>query len=481
MLPWELARFTIIKNEVIPSFATKEDLDLANEIISLFKTGKKLGEIEEETDYLEKIYDHKLVRGFVKLLTRLCEFEADSHIPPIEIRRELFKYGPIIDEKEREEIVQKVSKELGVDVMRYVFSDLDEEKKIIKAPIITPEDLIKWYNLSLLQTLLFKAYKMTVYVSSNWKEIIRRAKWLGLMYFAYDKPLRFEFLGPATLVKLTEKYGRNLAVLLPFIVSSQNWKIEAELVLGKKVKRIYKLSLSNFKEMKELIIDEKRFDSNVEEKFYKDFVNVAKGWKIVREPEPLIVDNKVFIPDFLVEKGNLRVYIEIVGFWTKEYIKEKLEKLKKVKDPILVLLNEELGKEKFSGMNVITYKRKVDISQVYKWLKQLEEKYLENVKVDYTISGEIISLNDIAKELSLPVEIIRRNLKTFPGYIFLKNYYVKNEILEKLKKEDFNNKSLNELRFKYGDYIVEVLEYLGYKLKWIGISDAIVIKDEKIN
>ena len=479
MLPWELARFTIVNNKVIPKFATSEDIDLANEILSLFREGKKLGEIEEEVEYLEKIYDYKLVRGFVRLLTRLCEFEADSPIPPIEIRRKLFQYGPILDEKEREKIIEKVNKELGVNTIRYMFSDLDEEKKIIKFNEIKAEDLIKWYNLSLLQTLLFKSYKLTVYVSSNWKEIVKRAKWLGLMYFAYDKPLRLEFVGPATLVKLTEKYGRNLAVLLPFIISSPEWKIEAEIVLGKKTKRIYKLKVENYKELKAIEIDEKRFDSSVEEKFYNDFLSVAKDWKIIREPEPLVVDNRLFIPDFLVEKGNLRVYIEIVGFWTKEYVKEKLEKLKKIKEPMLVLLNEELGKEKFQGMSVITYKRKVDISQVYKWLKQLEAKYFGNLTIDYNISGDVVSLTDIANKYSIPVDILRKNLKSFPGYILLKNYYVSEKVIEKLKQEDFNNKKLSELLSRYGNYIVEVIEYLGYKLQWKGISDAIVIKEKK--
>ena len=479
MLPWELARFTIIGDKVVPKFATLEDLDLAKEVISLFKEGKKLGEIEEETEYLEDIYDYKLVRGFVKLLTRLCEFEADSPIPPIEIRRKLFQYGPVLNEKEREEIIQKVNKELGIDSLKFMFSDLDEEKKIIKFKGVTPEDLIKWYNLSLLQTLLFKSYKLTVYVSSNWKEIVKRAKWLGLMYFAYDRPLRLEFLGPATLVKLTEKYGRNLAVLLPYVVSSPEWKIIAEVVLGKKTKRIYKLEVENYKELKAIEIDEKRFDSSVEEKFYNDFLSVAKDWKIIREPEPLVVDNRLFIPDFLVEKGNLRVYIEIVGFWTKEYLKEKLEKLRKIKEPILVLLNEELGKEKFQGMNVITYKRRVDISQVYKWLKQLEAKHFENVVVDYEISGDIVSLSDIANKYSIPIDVLRKNLKTFPGYILLKNYYVSEKVMEELKKKDFNNRKLSELISIYGNYIVEVLEYLGYKLQWKGISDAIVIKEKK--
>lgn len=479
MLPWELARFRITKDRIFPKFATEDDLDLAKEIISLFQEGRKLGEIKEEAEYLEKVYDYKLVRGLLRLLTRLCEFEADSPIPPIEIRRKLFSHGPVLDGEERDVIIQNVKKELGVDPIRYIFSDLEEEKKIVRFKGISTEDLIKWYNLSLLQTLLFKAYKLTVYVSSNWKEIIRRAKWLGLMYFAYENPLRLEFLGSAVLVKLTEKYGRNLATLIPYIVSSKDWKIEAEIVLGKKIKRVYKLELSNYNNIKEIELEEKRFDSTIEEKFYQDFLSIIKGWKIIREPEPIVVEERLFIPDFLVEKEGIRVYIEIVGFWTKEYVKEKLEKLKKVKEPILILLNEELGKEKFQGMNVILYRKKIDISQVYKWLKQLEDKMLKNMKVDYEISGDIINLSDIAKKYSVPVEVIKKNLKNFPNYVLLKNYYVSEKIMEKLKDEDFNNKKLSELIEKYGNFIVEALDYLGYRLQWKGISDAIVIRDKK--
>ncbi|MCY0883551.1 MAG: hypothetical protein OWQ50_07195 [Acidianus infernus] len=48
--------------------------------------------------------------------------------------------------------------------------------------------------------------------------------------------------------------------------------------------------------------------------------------------------------------------------------------------------------------------------------------------------------------------------------------------MEKLKEENFENKKLSELIKIYGDYITEVLEYLGYKFKWLGITDAVVKK-----
>ena len=477
MLQWSLARFKIAKNEIIPLFTN--DVELAKELMNFFKVGAKVGEIKEEIKYLEKVYDYKLVRGLFTLLVRASKLEESSPIEPIILRRALFEKGPVLDEEEREKVTEEIKKKYGVDPIKFMFSDLDEERKIVELPQITAEDLIKWYNLSLLQTLLFKAYKLSIYISSNWKEVIRRAKWLGLMYFAYEKPLRIDFIGPATLVKMNEKYGRNFAVLLPYIVSSENWKIEAEIVLGKNKKRIYKLSVENYRNLKAINIETDRFDSSIEERFYADFTSVIKDWKIIREPEPLVVGNRLFIPDFLVEKGNLKVYIEIVGFWTKEYIREKIEKLKGVKEPILVLLNEELAIGDFSSFNVIKFKRKVNIGEVYKWLKKLEEKEYSNIKVDYTIDDkrEVVSIKEIAEKYSLPTEIIRKNLKEIPGYVFIKNYYIREDFLERLRGMDFSGKKVSELKSQFGDFIVEVLDYLGYKLVWKGVTDATVVRD----
>jgi hypothetical protein len=72
------------------------------------------------------------------------------------------------------------------------------------------------------------------------------------------------------------------------------------------------------------------FDSAVEEKFARRFGAAAEstGWKLIREPDPLIVSGgRALIPDFMFEKYGMRVYLEIVGFWTPEYLERKLKKL----------------------------------------------------------------------------------------------------------------------------------------------------------
>ncbi|MGC9105592.1 MAG: DUF790 family protein [Thermoprotei archaeon] len=473
MLRWELARFEVRGNRVYPKFS--EDYDVAEEVLSLFEPGRKVGEVEEDVDYLAKIYDPKLVRAFFELVVRILEKGEESPVPPINIRRQLFERGPALTEEERERVIQEVRKGLGVDPDKYMFSDLEEELVVKEKPKLTAEDLVKWYNLSLLQTLLFRAYRMTVYVGSNWKEIVRRAKWLGLMYFAYDNPLRLDFVGPATLVKMTEKYGRNFAVLLPYVVSARAWRVEAEITLGKSRKRVYKLDVHNYPNLKAVQVEEERFDSSVERKFFTDFQSVAKDWNIVREPRPLVVGDKLFIPDFLVEKGKIRVYVEIVGFWTREYVREKLEKLSGVKEPILVLLNEELAMGDFSAFNVIKFRKYVDVSKVVSWLRKLEEREYSGVKeVEYMPKSEVVPLKEVAAELGLPVEVVRKSLRLPQGYRLVGNYVVSEGVIERLRKEELEGKRLSELRKSLGNYVVDLLPVLGYKLMWRDLTDAVV-------
>nr|MDQ3975464.1 DUF790 family protein [Thermoproteota archaeon] len=70
------------------------------------------------------------------------------------------------------------------------------------------------------------------------------------------------------------------------------------------------------------------FDSSVEQKFAVKFEQICSDWRLVREPDPLIVsDGRGFIPDFAFEKYGIRVYLEIVGFWTNEYLLRKIQKI----------------------------------------------------------------------------------------------------------------------------------------------------------
>ncbi|WP_252896782.1 DUF790 family protein [Metallosphaera hakonensis] len=357
-----------------------------------------------------------------------------------------------------------------------MFGDMDESKTISEVKLGSPEEVIGEYNLSLLQTILFKSYKVTIITEGNWKQLLRNVKRLGLMYTAYPNPIRIEVMGPYTLVKPSEKYGRDLALLIPLVVSQSNWTVEAEIILGKKKRRLYRMKVENLEPIARGEEDKRVFDSSTEEDFFWNFRSAVKDWKLEREPGPLVVNGRIFLPDFVAVKDDLKVYIEIVGFWTEEYLREKIKKLRGTSSVVIPIVSEELGTGKIEDLPVIKYRRKIDPVKVYKALKEIEETS-PHKPVDYELDGEdIISIKDLANKYGVSETLLRKNLKEFPGYVLLKNYYIKREFLDELSKQDFSGKKLHEIIKEKGDFMTEVLEKLGYKIKWLNIVEAVVIK-----
>jgi predicted nuclease of restriction endonuclease-like RecB superfamily len=49
-------------------------------------------------------------------------------------------------------------------------------------------------------------------------------------------------------------------------------------------------------------------------------LSYGTGWTLRREPEPLIAGTHVMMADLAFERDGMRVYLEVVGFWTPEYL-----------------------------------------------------------------------------------------------------------------------------------------------------------------
>ncbi|MFN8557565.1 MAG: DUF790 family protein [Dehalococcoidia bacterium] len=79
------------------------------------------------------------------------------------------------------------------------------------------------------------------------------------------------------------------------------------------------------------------FDSAVEARLAREFAALrrqgrALGWRLVREPAPLMAGGRVLILDFALVRGDLRVFVEVVGFWTPGYVSRKRAALERL-DP----------------------------------------------------------------------------------------------------------------------------------------------------
>jgi len=336
---------------------------------------------------------------------------------------------------------------------------------------------------------------MEIKVSDYWKEVLRETKFRGLMYFAETKNGMFQITvdGPLSLFKLTQRYGTSMAKMLPSIVQSDNWEINGSVIrTGQFGKRIYKLRLTSVQvgdKIRSATLKRESgvsFDSSVEEKFYRDFQSLESGWKITREPTPIITGRHVFIPDFCFERSGMKVYMEIAGFWTKKYLEKKIKKLQQLQGvDILIAADEKLACDKLKRVKgeVIFYKGKVPIKPIIEFLKSREEAHIQREIQDLDLSqlhlvGDAVDLQAIAREYAISDEALRKKLEGFKvdGYTLTGELFVSNK-----KLQDIEDKiaSLSKPSLSQAISLIEVegirkpydiLSALNYGVQWNGLD-----------
>jgi predicted nuclease of restriction endonuclease-like RecB superfamily len=466
MLPAQLLRIKTRQGTIFPLFCedNKEHLLLAEQLISQFNESVKKNEkkklLEKRIATVESQWDdYKLVRGLSTLLERRCQFSISqsggdgSNVDPMTIRKALFEESSrmhlALTESDRNRVLDRIAARLNLStsyINQIMWNDLEENMIHVGFNSIKQAELLGIYNLSIMQTLLFNCTKLEFSVSGgmNWKRVLRDIKRLGLMYNlqqsevsepdnsnADGSALLCSLDGPISLFKLTDRYGTSITKLLPSIIMSKRWSMSAWIV-RKTIsgRKIYEFKMS-FSEAPSLLLlpsmskarTAPLFDSSVEEKFANRFKQSANGWKLIREPDPLIVSNgTAFIPDFMFQKYDKKVYLEIVGFWTKDYLQRKIQKLKDIvsnkKIDLFVAVNEELACSKsiiYSGSSsqdrIISYKNdSVPIKSLLNYLKsidqELTEKYASdpNLKIIFDGAQDIISIEQIALQYKIPID-----------------------------------------------------------------------------
>lgn len=500
MLPGDLLLTRLKKDMIYPDFVPidAEHLELARGLIEVYHdfSGKRKSEIDEIVAELEQGLDFKRIRGLRTLLERRCSFKSQFIVEPVLARKSVFEAASsrkVTNRKERAEVIEAVAREQNISV-----TDLeqslwaDHESKLVLADFspLKPEELLKFYNLSLAQTLLFKATGMTIAFRGNYKDIFRRIKYLGLMYIQ-EEGNRVRIEGASALLKLSERYGTSLAKLLPEIVNSDDWAIDADIVIRRDIPRIYRFILDSAS--KNLLLAKENeakttFDSSVEEQFYNAFLAspASKGWEVIREPDAVFTSKGVFIPDFMFthKELNIETYFEIMGFWTEVYIRRKLSKLRALPFHILVAIDKNLAC--FNAANfelelnhpVILYTRKVPVGEVVKYLAKIEEneikRHVESLKgVQIELEGDIIPITDIAMRYEVYKEAVRACLND-PDYVVFKEIVVKKELLDEVKDKLVAIDSYVDAKRTIDGFSLpnhdEVLAELGFKVKWKGLD-----------
>jgi predicted nuclease of restriction endonuclease-like RecB superfamily len=226
MLTSDLLVTKISKGKIEPVYAplALENLEIASSVIEIFQEhlGRTYGELIEGLEGIEEI-NYRLIRGLAQILERRCSIHTDSLIDPIAARRKVFEEskGFVTNKEARKEVLDKAAKKLSIgsnDLEKALWADHEGNLIIKEFQPLLPENLLKQYNLSLAQTLLFKATAMEIQIEDNYQQVFRKIKQLGLIYSIENGKIFLE--GPISLFKLTEKYGSSFAKLLPTLIRS---------------------------------------------------------------------------------------------------------------------------------------------------------------------------------------------------------------------------------------------------------------------
>jgi predicted nuclease of restriction endonuclease-like RecB superfamily len=121
------------------------------------------------------------------------------------------------------------------------------------------------------------------------------------------------------------------------------------------------------------------FDSRLEERFARDMKRLAPDWNVLREPAAIPAGGTLVFPDFLLSHRldpRRRFWVEIVGFWTPEYLSRKLEALREARIEDLILVVDEArgcSEADFPPQaSVVRFRKKVDASELLPILARSE-------------------------------------------------------------------------------------------------------------
>ncbi|WP_410509934.1 DUF790 family protein [Methanosarcina hadiensis] len=610
MLTSDLLMTRISGGKIRPAYAAldSENLELAELLIGTFRqhVGKTYGALLAELEGYEEM-NYRFIRGLSQLLGRRAVVETSSAVDPSKARESVFEAceGMAIFPEEREEALQKAAKNLSVSVPeleKSLWADLEENQVLKEFNPPAPSELLRQYNISLTQTLLFRAIDLDIWITGDFQRILWKILRSGLMYSLEDaqeeagkkespgkrnltkesqikensrkessrkesirkesqikeskrnneteetgklKNVHLHLDGPASLFRMSERYGNSFAKLFPILLKSKSWKLKAGILYkGYQGKRILEFSLDGSEEAfrfvpeaagyseslspglqlaeekegyrletgigiedegrpiekeagtveAETAVEGEAFDSTFEQQFASLSFG---GWEVKREPTILKAGRFAFVPDFSLQKNGIKVYAEIVGFWTPEYLKKKIEKLKDVKEPVILLINRKLrcSEKDFPAQDVIFFDRKIPANEVTQVLRKYEEKRLAEDRsklheIEIPLSGELISLEKIAAEKGVMPEALKevlaekftgtRGSEKYRDYVLLENYLIHRQLLERINLELEKPgavKTYSDAVKVFEGYGLDsslyypVLEYLGYKVIWAGLSE----------
>ncbi len=352
MLTRDLLRARRRKDQVLPQYVDLADPALgalAAELIELFVSHRERprGELEEAlVARIGERTDFLLHRGLAKLLFDRATFVTDAKLDPREVRKALFlraaashpvarQAGVPLHPIHRAAVLAEVAGTMSAtpeEIEKAFYADLEEAQVLREFETLTAAELLQRYNVALAQAVLLRATQVMVKLeptaAKRVRQLFRFIKFFGLMHQAEGtakKGYTLTLDGPASLFRLSTKYGLQLAEFLPALLLCPGWTLRAELEWGTDRRPAW-FGVTAAEGLVSHYRDTGTYETEEERAFRERWATLETPWKLDRASTLIDLDGRgVLVPDFTLRHPDGRVaLLEIVGFWRRTYLESRL-------------------------------------------------------------------------------------------------------------------------------------------------------------
>jgi uncharacterized protein len=286
-----------------------------------------------------RVRDTRRLSGVAKALLDACEFRAAAGAErAAEVRDALFRaraerWPPVPGD--RSLIYQTAGTALGVaaaEIERLLYADRPDQRLLVQAPSFDGGALLDRYNLELARAVLLDAVRLTLTARGGWRAIFRAVKLARLMYRIEPAGRRYrvELTGPAApFVTRPQRYGARLARIVPSLVRAPGWHLDAEIRHGDRTLRFQLDSRAPVRGRARRAVYDSAWERALAHEFRHRLESAERaGWSLHREHTPVAAAGELFLPDFtLRHRDGREALVEVVGFWTPDYLESKLAKV----------------------------------------------------------------------------------------------------------------------------------------------------------
>ncbi|MDF3069500.1 MAG: hypothetical protein K0R38_5101 [Polyangiaceae bacterium] len=395
MLPPELTRARKREGKLTLSALSAAERARATELAQqlLEVTQAALGRDRDEVEAVwaavpASAKERKLLLGLTHLVESRSEFTAPTGLEPERIRRAVFERAASLrkdlapgEQLERSAVLEQVAAELATtaeDLDAALYADLRSAQRLEHCPATNAAALVADYELVQVQSVLLRAVRIEAEVRGAppdaYRELFRKLKFRQLLFRI--EPLegggyRLEIDGPLSLFGATTKYGLELSLSLPALLSCGQLRLKAELRWGKRREALtfeqtfpplpsgsaVSGARSDVQELLESLAQHRGWEARLSEKLL-DLAERGGG---------------VLVPDLELSRprrGGAQdtVLVEVLGFWSRDAVFRRIEAAERgLSDRVLFVVSSRLrvSEDLLDGVDAASlyvYKGKINAS-----------------------------------------------------------------------------------------------------------------------